>query len=608
MGRPLEFVHPLVRSAVRDEIAPAERGMAHARAARLLDADGRGAVRVGVHLLASEPAEDPWVVEILRAAAREAGGGGAPETAAEYLRRALEEGAPAPGPGVLLRELGAAEVRAAQPESAIEHLSQALPLLDSPRERAAVNHDLAVGLVAPGRYEEATEMLERAVEEAAGADRDLALGLEGELLTAASMQSSTYPLVARRMAAIEPEMDGRTRGQRALMAGVAFELMLRGEDAARTVELVRLAWDQGLLADQGGESGLVINAMFCPFTADHFELSERVSDIALSDVRARRSVIGFARHSCMRSLLRLRTGDVRGAETNARDAIVAGAEAGYVVALMARAPLIDALVELGELDHADESLSESGLDGPIPEAFMLNFVLHSRGWLRLARGDHERAAEDFEELARRETAWRPWNPAIFPYRSGLAMACRAQGEMSRAQGLAADELDRARRWGAPRAIGISLRTSGLVEEGEQALALLGESVEVLAPTRARLEYARSLVELGAAIRRGGRRAEAREPLASGMELAHGCGAAALVERAREELRAAGSRPRRIMRTGVDALTPSELRVARMAARGMTNREIAQDLFVTMRTIEVHLTHAYQKLEISSRTELEASLS
>lgn len=116
-----------------------------------------------------------------------------------------------------------------------------------------------------------------------------------------------------------------------------------------------------------------------------------------------------------------------------------------------------------------------------------------------------------------------------------------------------------------------------------------------------------MIELGAATRRAGRRAEARDLLRPGMELAHACGARALVARAREELLATGARPRRIVRTGADALTASERRVARMAAEGMTNREIAQALFVTMRTVEVHLTHAYQKLGVSSREKLPAAL-
>jgi DNA-binding CsgD family transcriptional regulator len=230
-------------------------------------------------------------------------------------------------------------------------------------------------------------------------------------------------------------------------------------------------------------------------------------------------------------------------------------------------------------------------------------VLHSRGWLRLAQGRAPEAADDFEAFGRREQDWRAANPGAFPYRSGLALASLALGDRDRARELAREELELSRRWGTARAIGISLRTLGLAEGGDEGIARLRESVAVLEPSGARLEHARSLVELGAAIRRKGQRSEARVPLELGMDLAHRCGATALTARARQELLAAGARPRRAMRSGVEALTASERRVAGMAAEGMTNREIAQALFVTMRTVEVHLTHAYQKLDIASREEL-----
>lgn len=122
-----------------------------------------------------------------------------------------------------------------------------------------------------------------------------------------------------------------------------------------------------------------------------------------------------------------------------------------------------------------------------------------------------------------------------------------------------------------------------------------------------LELARSLIDLGTAVRLAGDRAEARELLGLGQELAAQCGATALAERARDELRAAGARPRRTAVSGADSLTPSERRVAQMAAEGMINREIAQGLFVTEKTVETHLGHAYAKLKVSSRTELQGAL-
>jgi DNA-binding CsgD family transcriptional regulator len=149
-----------------------------------------------------------------------------------------------------------------------------------------------------------------------------------------------------------------------------------------------------------------------------------------------------------------------------------------------------------------------------------------------------------------------------------------------------------------------LRTLGLIS-GD--LELLRQSAAVAATSGAELENAQSLYELGAATRRDGRRSEAREPLYAALEKAYRCGATVLAARAREELVATGARPRGAVRTGVDALTPSELRVSRMAAAGMTNPEIAQELFVTIRTVQVHLTNSYRKLDIASRKELRAAL-
>ena len=136
---------------------------------------------------------------------------------------------------------------------------------------------------------------------------------------------------------------------------------------------------------------------------------------------------------------------------------------------------------------------------------------------------------------------------------------------------------------------------------------LREAVDLLGGTRARLSTPQALVDLGAALRRANRRKEARGPLREGLDRAHRCGAKALEERARTELEATGARPRKAVLTGVESLTPSERRVARMAAEGMTNREIAQSLFVTAKTVETHLRHVYPKLDVAKRTDLPDAL-
>jgi DNA-binding NarL/FixJ family response regulator len=192
-------------------------------------------------------------------------------------------------------------------------------------------------------------------------------------------------------------------------------------------------------------------------------------------------------------------------------------------------------------------------------------------------------------------------------RSGAAQALLRLGEHERARDLAEAELADARVFAAPRALGIALRIAGLARGGEQGLELLGESVAALRSSPALLERAHSLAEFGAALRRAGQRAAAKEPLAEALDLAAHCGARPLAARAREELKATGARPRREWRTGVEALTPSELRVARLAAEGRSNREIAHELYVTLKTIEGHLARAYAKLGIDGRGQLADAL-
>ena len=188
-------------------------------------------------------------------------------------------------------------------------------------------------------------------------------------------------------------------------------------------------------------------------------------------------------------------------------------------------------------------------------------------------------------------------------RAGAAHALLRLGQRERARYVAEAELADVKVFGAPRALGISLRVAGLAHGGSKGIELLGDSVVSLRNSPAVLERAHSLTELGAAMRRHGSRSAAREPLAEALDLAARCGARPLAARAREELKATGARPRREWRTGLEALSPRELRVVQLAADGRTNREIAYQLYVTLKTIEGHLARAYTKLGIDRRHQL-----
>ncbi|MDQ3675701.1 MAG: LuxR C-terminal-related transcriptional regulator, partial [Actinomycetota bacterium] len=199
------------------------------------------------------------------------------------------------------------------------------------------------------------------------------------------------------------------------------------------------------------------------------------------------------------------------------------------------------------------------------------------------------------------------NPAMMAWRGYLASVRSAQGDRAAARKLVLEEVELARKFGAPRPIGMSLRVAGLVEGGAKGIALLEESVATLRRSPAKLELTRSLVDLGAEVRRQGSRSAAREHLREGLEAARSQGAVALEARATDELAATGGRPRRRSNEGLGALTPGERRVAELAASGMTNREIAQTLFVTVKAVQFHLRNIYSKLEIGSREELGVAL-
>jgi DNA-binding NarL/FixJ family response regulator len=236
-----------------------------------------------------------------------------------------------------------------------------------------------------------------------------------------------------------------------------------------------------------------------------------------------------------------------------------------------------------------------------------NLTRLARGCLHAAAGNHETAVAELLAVGDLATRWGIRNPAMLPWRSAAALSLGALGELDAAGRLAAEEIELARRWGSKRSEGIALRAAGLVARGERGIDLLTEAVATLRASPARLELARALGDLGAAHRRAGARAQARELLRESLDLAHSLGGHAVATRAREELVTAGGRPRRDARHGRDALTPSELRVVELAAAGRTNRQIAQALFVTKRTVENHLTSAYAKLGICARHDLATSL-
>jgi DNA-binding CsgD family transcriptional regulator/tetratricopeptide (TPR) repeat protein len=373
------------------------------------------------------------------------------------------------------------------------------------------------------------------------------------------------------------------------------------------VPLARRALAQGALAKTD------VGAAFVPACtvlamADLDEVLVIYQD-ALAEAHRRGSTFAFAAVKVFRSQTFVWRGDLGEAEADAREALAAGEAWGASARFAGHATafLADALMEQGRLDEAAAALAQAGFGESLPDTARLLYLADSSARLRILRGDVAGGLAELLEAGRRFDSVGSHNPAFIAWRSPAALAMHRLGNEEEARQLVREELELARIWGAPRALGAALRATGPIEGGKRGLALLEEAVQVLDGSPAKLEHAKARTELGAAMRRANQRSRAREQLRQAVELATICGATALAARAERELLATGARPRRVALSGVDSLTPSERRVAELAAQGPTNREIAQALFVTQRTVEVHLTSIYRKLAINSRSQIAAAL-
>ncbi|HZV72555.1 MAG TPA: AAA family ATPase [Conexibacter sp.] len=604
----LGFVHPIVRQAVYLGIPAAERAQLHLAAAeRLRAGDGSDAdERAAAHLLHTLPVGTPWVAACLHVAARRALAGGAPDTAAAYLLRALDEAPPQAERAELLVDLGRAEALAGLP-SAVERLRTAVTLLERPDARAAALAQLGQALYAAGDNAAAASAFDEGLRVLDGSDPVLEEQLTAGYLGAARLDFRTRETAqARFRDLLAGSTEASTPAQRELLAQRALEhAMLGNAPHDEVVALIRAAHAEGELLREATADGVAwAGSVAALLFSDALDEVELATSAGLEDTRRRGSVIGFAVMSTVRGAARYLRGDI----TAALGDLEGGLERVQLMVLVR--PFAHGWMALAHIDRGDYDQAEALVGVPDEEQdahFTYNWSLFARGRLRLAQDRPERALEDLVECGRRQLAVPAPNPGVLAWRSEAALAARRLGRDEQARSLADEELELARAFGSARALGVALRAAGLVTDGPEGLALLGQAVAALERSPAQLELARVLVDLGAAQHAGGQRAAARETLRTGLDIAHHAGATGLASAARAALVAAGARPRRPAVRGIDALTPSERRVAELAERGLTNREIAQALFISTKTVEFHLRNVYFKLRIGSRNELSDAL-
>ena len=599
--RPLEFFHPLIGAAVREDIAPGARRLAHRRAAELVDREGgEGSLaRVAAHLLACGPAGDGGVVARLREAALEALDRGAPEVAASYVRRALAEPPAAGDRAALLLLLGTAEWRAGQPD-AIARLEQALAAAaDEPGTLIGAGALLTLAYNVSDRHERAVEVGERALAAVGDTDSGLALTAEAGIAGVGMMNEHTAPAALRRAEALR-------RRLRMLADPPVHLLVMLAQYAARmnrAAEAQELA-ERALACEPYPPPLEMCNVLIVTLTlVECYDAVQRLCEDLLTVARRRGAMQETLGILVCRATALSDRGALAEGEADARWALE---RAEGVRRIHAVSELIRVLLERHELEAAENVLERLPDPRGSGSVDVIRFLI-ARGGLRGAEGRLQEALDDFLECGRRSAPLGLSTLSAVPWRGEAAVVHAALGDTGQARRLAGEQLELARAFGRPRTLGISLRACGLVEGGERGLELLGEAVKTLGRSQSPLELARALSEYGAALRRAGRRVQARTELERALDLAHHYGARRIANQARAELIAAGARPRRDAFTGRDALTAGELRVARLAAEGLTNREIAQALFITTKTAKAHLSRVYRKLEITRRGQLAGAL-
>ena len=600
----LAFSHPIVRSIVYSAVPAAVRSRLHRSAADVLHQSNAPVTAVASQLLSTELGRDPFVVATMREAASIAAAQGDPAAALTYLERAAAESAGDELAGILL-ELATAEAALGRPGAA-ERFEQAALHTGDAAERARVRLAQGHALITVGRWADAVPVFAAGLEDARDGDVELKSRLEAGFVSSSFIGVVNPADAKRRLEHIleEPLTDP---ARRELATWTAFQ---------QATTLTAPATEAAALARRALRDASVRELMFgsqvIELAAGVFvatgDIDEEIALLnrALDEARQAAAYGKVAIYSYCRALPHLLAGNISEATADAETAIAAEQHGWSAFYSGACAALAWSLIERDQLDDAQRAVAidDGQWRGQLDYEVMIPIA---RGRIRLALNDAAGAVEQFE-LTRaasdlmgiRSTAiiadWRTWQ----------AVALHGAGRHDDALRVADEALAMADKWGAPPARAHARWAAGIVQR-DAGIPLLREAIELVDTDPARLVRARVGLALGRALRRAGATTEARVHLAASAELAIGLGATWIASRAREELAAAGARPRRLALTGVDSLTPSELRVARMAARGRTNREIAQALFVTPKAVEYHLANAYRKLAIRGRAELAAAL-
>ncbi|MFI9259649.1 AAA family ATPase [Streptomyces sioyaensis] len=602
MQRP-RFVHALVQSAVAEGIPLEERTAMHALAAESLHRAGRPPEQVARHLMTLTTPTYAWAPEVLRAAAFAAQRRGAPEVAASYLRRALMGSSPDHDRAELLIDLATSE-RSFAPYASVRHIAQAVLLCDGPIQRAQ-----AVVRLAPSAFSSTLLPVHELLREAAdalgpgdrleGSDRELALRLEARIRQSALPEPEQVADSVARLVGLGPEPRTGTVAERELLApllgAATFSNALPAHEVAQVANRV-LQDEPALPAHVHTTMPLVVASLVAADSVD--ELDSWLGAVQ-ENAMGRQTRVERAMIDTERALVSLARGRLNQAKKQALAAFeLAGAKHEEVFTLSSMT-LAACAILTGDHQLADRLLAVKYRAEQDP--YVWSGLAMLKGQSAARKGDLDAALGCFLDAGRRLEQCGWLNPALLPWASAAASLHLYLGEDKQARELSALEVERARAWGAPGPLGRALRVHSHMVEGPGSAEVLREAVDVLHLSANRFELCQALLDLGEHL--GPADARGRAALRQAHAEAVGCETPWLAHRAEELLAEAPPDPE----AARGQLTPAERKVAERAASGRTNQMIADELNITCRAVEKHLTNCYRKMSIPGRAHLSAAL-
>jgi DNA-binding CsgD family transcriptional regulator len=603
----VDFCHPIIRGAVYDDIAPSLRSDIHLAAAELLHDTDTGPDAVAAHLLKVRSAANPWVTDELCAAADAAMAAGLSGTAARYLQRAVDEPPPtAQQCQVRLRHgqaLALGEMAAALPELVAAYQQAPDDVL---RTEAAIA--LAKTYSYANQLGNSVRLLDTAIERCQDSGSRDQLTTE-QLLWAIWWADDPRRLDRMRLLdRIAPPLAGTTHVQRLLITMHAWSLVLRGEPRSAALAAIQPVVRRGV-AFADVEQGMEVATMtaFIHMYSDELTIA---GDLFTQAVREfdrdgwRGTHLSFARtHLGNVALGQGRLTDaVADADIALRLADRSGT--GTPAEWFATGTLVEALIARGDVDRATAVCAERNYSGPQPDALILPIPQAVTGTLQLARNERLKAVATLRRTGRWLEHAHLSNPSLCSWRFNLARTLKHSAP-DEAHEIATVGQQQADRFGSPTVRGVAMRTLAALQP-KSAVELLEESARVLHDSPNRLEYARTLAALGAALIQAGHPGDAGQPLADALALAEECDAPPLRVGVTQLLGSIGTtadpRPRR-----ANTLHPRQRRIAELAAAGRSEAEIAYTMVLSLNTVTTLLREARDKLAATSLAELRSAL-